>query len=94
MYPKTGTMNDITWNDLPKAVLKLSNQVERIERLLLQNGVHHPEPECWFDLNQLCNYLPEKPAKATVYGWVHRGQVPYHKGGKRLRFLKSECLFR
>jgi excisionase family DNA binding protein len=44
----------------------------------------------WFDLNELCTYLPDKPAKPTVYAWVNQGIVPYHKGGKKLRFLKSE----
>jgi hypothetical protein len=37
-----------------------------------------------------CNYHPDKPTKPTVYGWVNIGAVPVHKGGKRLRFLKSE----
>jgi excisionase family DNA binding protein len=46
--------------------------------------------DSWFDLNELCNYLPDKPAKATVYGWVHIGSIPHHKGQKKLRFLKSE----
>ena len=44
----------------------------------------------WFDINELCAYLPDKPAKATVYGRVSRNELPYRKGGKHLRFLKSE----
>lgn len=48
------------------------------------------ETDRWFDLNELCNYLPDKPAKPTVYGWVHTGLIPCHKGQKKLRFLKSE----
>jgi excisionase family DNA binding protein len=44
----------------------------------------------WFDLNELCNYHPDKPSKPTVYGWVNAGLIPVHKGGKKLRFLKSE----
>ncbi|MCA6438157.1 MAG: helix-turn-helix domain-containing protein [Bacteroidetes bacterium] len=44
----------------------------------------------WFDLNELCIYHPDKPSKFTVYGWVHSGLIPVHKGGKKLRFLKSE----
>jgi excisionase family DNA binding protein len=47
-------------------------------------------PDHWFDLNELCEYIPDKPSKQTVYGWVHAGIIPYHKGGKKLRFLKSE----
>ncbi len=44
----------------------------------------------WFDLSELCAYLPDKPAKPTVYAWVNQRLIPYHKGGKKLRFLKSE----
>ncbi|MBK7223176.1 MAG: helix-turn-helix domain-containing protein [Saprospiraceae bacterium] len=35
-------------------------------------------------------YHPDKPTKATVYSWVSAVQIPVHKGGKKLRFLKSE----
>jgi excisionase family DNA binding protein len=44
----------------------------------------------WLNLLELCDYLPDKPAKPTVYAWVNQGMIPYHKGGKKLRFLKSE----
>ena len=48
------------------------------------------EADRWFDLNELCKYHPDKPSKPTVYGWVNAGTIPVHKGGKKLRFLKSE----
>ncbi len=48
------------------------------------------ETDTWFDLTELCNYLPDRPAKATVYGQVSANTIPYHKGAKKLRFLKSE----
>jgi excisionase family DNA binding protein len=44
----------------------------------------------WLSLNELCDYLPDKPAKPTVYGWVSKGEIPHHKKGKKLYFLKSE----
>jgi excisionase family DNA binding protein len=47
-------------------------------------------PDKWMDLNELCNYLPDRPSKPTVYGWVNQKNIPVHKGGKKLRFLKSE----
>ena len=50
----------------------------------------HTDPDRWFDLNELCFYHPDKPSKPTVYGWVNAGLIPVHKGGKKLRFLKSE----
>ena len=55
--------------------------------------VHNEQPtetDRWFDLNELCIYHPDKPSKSTVYGWVKSGFIPVHKGGKKLRFLKSE----
>jgi hypothetical protein len=48
------------------------------------------EKDRWFDLKELCIYRPDKPAKATVYGEVHKGIIPVHKRGKKLMFLKSE----
>jgi excisionase family DNA binding protein len=55
-----------------------------------QSSEPQPEPDRWFDLNELCQYIPDKPSKPTVYGWVSAGTIPVHKGGKKLRFLKSE----
>jgi excisionase family DNA binding protein len=55
--------------------------------------VHNEQPtetDRWFDLKELCIYHPDKPSKPTVYGWVNAGTIPVHKGGKKLRFLKSE----
>jgi excisionase family DNA binding protein len=46
--------------------------------------------EAWFNLKQFCSYHPDKPKESTVYGWVSNRRIPFHKDGKRLRFLKSE----
>ena len=77
----------------PFDVLEL--RLNSIENLLLDfkhQYISAPPKQAdqWFDLNELCNYLPDKPATATVYGWVHNLQIPCHKGGKKLRFLKSQ----
>jgi excisionase family DNA binding protein len=47
-------------------------------------------PDRWMNLQELCAYMPDRPSKPTVYGWVNSNKIPVHKGGKRLRFLKSE----
>lgn len=84
-------MENLTLETLPKAFAHLTNEVSEIKRLLLEKSNEQPtEPDRWFDLNELCNYIPDKPSKPTVYGWVHAGTIPVHKGGKKLRFLKSE----
>lgn len=66
-----------------------------IESLLIElkhelNYQPSTQSDQWFDLSALCNYLPDQPTNATVYSWVHKGLIPCHKGGKKLRFLKSE----
>ena len=90
-------MNDILF--IPPIKL---NEFETFFETLIQNSVrkvlsenslqneNQPEPDKWFDLNEVCNYLPDKQAKATVYDWVHKSLIPCHKGNKKLRFLKSE----
>src|SRR5688572_17597617 len=84
-------MENLTLETLPKAFLELSLEIKEIKRLLLdKSGVNTTNSEQWFDLSELCSYLPDKPAKATVYGWIHTGSIPCHKGQKKLRFLKSE----
>jgi excisionase family DNA binding protein len=84
-------MEHLTLETLPKAFTNLTNEVSEIKRLLLEKSSEQPtETDRWFDLNELCNYHPDKPSKFTVYSWVHSGTIPVHKSGKKLRFLKSE----
>lgn len=49
-----------------------------------------PQAEQWMNLKELCEYLPSHPAEQTVYGWTSCHQIPFHKKGKRIMFLKSE----
>lgn len=82
---------DLTLETLPKAFTHLTKDVREIKMLLLEKISEQPtEPDRWFDINEFCIYHPDKPSKPTVYGWVSLRIVPAHKGGKKLRFLKSE----
>lgn len=83
-------MELITFDQLPTAFSRLYTKLEDIERLLQQKNEPQKETDRWFDLNELCEYLPEKPAKPTVYGWVSSSIIPFHKRAKKLFFLKSE----
>lgn len=81
----------ITFENLPGAVTDLQQVVNEIRSLLLEKSKpSQPETNQWFDLSELCEYLPDKPAKATVYGYISANKIPHHKGAKKLRFLKSE----
>lgn len=80
-------MEPLTFNDVPKALTELS---EKVDRLISLQEKPDDKRDRFFNLGQLIEYLPEKPAKATVYGWVARRQVPYTKEGKKLLFKKSK----
>jgi excisionase family DNA binding protein len=74
----------------------IENRLSCIESLILElkhlpQGAEPKEPKDeWFSLDKLVEYDPAKRVKATWYSMVSRGEVPYHKSGKHLVFLKSE----
>lgn len=81
---------NLSFDQLPHAVTVLSKDIRRILSILENPKEPTIEPEKWFDIDELINYHPDRPKKPTVYGWVHDGLIPCHKGAKKLRFLKSE----
>ena len=65
---------------------------QRIISALTNNNLQPFNSDKWFNLTELCNYLPDKPARQTIYGYVAANTIPYNKpaGQKKLKFLKSE----
>lgn len=84
------SQENISFNDMPQALAYLINKVERLETLLSIQKPELQESDKWFNLQELCEYLPDHPARQTVYGWIGQRLIPYHKKGKKLQFLKSE----
>jgi predicted DNA-binding transcriptional regulator AlpA len=77
----------ITFNNLPEAIQELH---QKLDRLLSQTRLNKlPEANKLLTLEELQKYLPENPAKQTVYGWVNDRLIPYEKHGKRLYFRQS-----
>lgn len=82
---------EVTFEQLPKAVTQLCEDIAFIKlHLVKEAGKKQPDSDRWFNLSELCDYLPDRPAKATIYGKVSSSTIPCHKGSKKLRFLKSE----
>jgi hypothetical protein len=82
-------METITHNNLPAAVSELHRKMD----LLLsqtQFNQKNKEQDKLFTIEQFIDYLPEHPARQTIYGWVNIRCIPYEKHGKRLYFRKSE----
>ena len=80
----------ITFNDIPEAMSYLIGKMNDLEELIRNSADTQPDPNAWFNIEELCEYLPDRPAKQTVYGWVFHKKIPYHKKGKKLQFLKCE----
>jgi hypothetical protein len=80
-------METFTFETLPRAVSELNRKMD-----LILSQVHNQNQENkdrLFTIEQFLEYLPEHPARQTVYGWVNEREVPYEKYGKRLYFRKS-----
>ncbi len=81
----------LSFDQLPATISEILNKVSNIERQLSITSTKQEQPtDRWFSIDELCEYLPGKPAKATIYGKVHLREIPHKKFGKRLAFLKSE----
>jgi hypothetical protein len=81
-------MVQISFEEMPKVLSALNDKIDKLESLVIAN---QSEPtDRWFDLNDLIDYLPERPAKATLYNKVQNRVIPFHRKGKKLFFLKSE----
>jgi Zn-finger nucleic acid-binding protein len=83
---------NLTFDQLPKAVSMLTKEVGELKHLLTkkQEQTTTEQAEQWLDLNDLVQYDPEKRTKTTWYSKISRNEVPYYKREKKVYFLKSE----
>ena len=83
---------NITFEDLPKAMSWMMDKLNKLDsKIDSLNNISQVRPaDQWMNLKELCEYLPSHPAEQTVYGWTSYHQIPFHKRGKRIMFLKSE----
>ena len=86
------TEKNITFEDLPKAMTWMMDKLNELTSKVdsINNQSVPPQTDQWMNLKELCEYLPNHPAEQTVYGWTSCHQIPFHKRGKRIMFLKSE----
>lgn len=75
---------------LCEEIRSLKKEIEEIRNFFQESSDLKPKKEEWMPIESLLVYLPNKPTKATVYGWVSHGKIPYHHCGKRLVFSQSE----
>ena len=81
----------LSFDSLPTAVSKLIKEVGEMKTMLQTIAERDARPEKkWMSVQDLIMYLPGKPARQTIYTWVWKKTIPYHKAGAKLQFLKSE----
>jgi excisionase family DNA binding protein len=87
-------MASLTFEQIPAKLEYLSGKVEDLERLLFKLSDQLPKTlptkPRRLTLDQLCEKLPWRPARATVYGMVSRREIPFEKNGKYLQFREDE----
>jgi excisionase family DNA binding protein len=80
-------MSEVSFENLPQAVSKLSFQLANVERLL-SNLISQPEIDQLLTIKQAGEFVKLTPP--TIYGLVSRNEIPYSKKGKRLYFSKQQ----
>jgi len=81
-------MEPLTFEKIPEAITAIDRKLDAL--LALQKNEEELDVDRLLTIGQFAEYLPEKPAKATIYGWVCARRVPFEKHGKSLYFRKSD----
>lgn len=82
---------EITFDQLPEVVSKLSTEVSEIKRLLLeQSSESNYDPEQLLTIKEAGEFL--NLSVPTLYSKVQRAEIPVCKQGNRLYFSKLELL--
>lgn len=80
---------EISFEQLPKAVKEISEKISNIERLLLaMPEPAQPETQDLLTIRQAADFI--SLSVPTIYGLVHKAEIPVNKKGKRLYFSKQE----
>ena len=78
--------------EMPRALNYLIKKVDNLQETVntLRHKQQASESPRWMNIDELCAYHPSHPKKQTVYEWVSKKTIPYHKMTKGLMFFQSE----
>ena len=83
--------NEITFDKLPQAVGYLTEQVERIHKIMAalqpQTAI---DKHRIIEIDEACKII--RKAKPTIYTLARKGLIPAYKRGKKLYFYEDELL--
>lgn len=83
-------MTQITHNNIPEALGEVLQRLGSIEQLLSNQQPQPQEQDQLLTIQQAGELL--KLSVPTIYGLVHRTEIPHSKKGKRLYFSRHELL--
>lgn len=81
---------ELTFNDLPRAFTQLTNEVSEIKRLLLLTSNEHQKTDELLTVQDAAKFL--SLSVPTIYGLIHKGELPMMKRSKRCYFLKADLI--
>ncbi|MCT3662961.1 helix-turn-helix domain-containing protein [Elizabethkingia anophelis] len=83
--------NDISFENLPRAVAHLASEIAEIKFLVERKDAPTiPSKRIPIDIEAACQLIGK--AKPTVYTLVRTRKIPCYKNGKKLYFFEDELL--
>ena len=84
-------VNEISFENLPKAVAHLVSEIAEIKFLVERKEILPiPQKKIPIDIVEACRIIGK--AKPTVYTLVRKRLIPCYKNGKKLYFFEDELL--
>ncbi|WP_028873697.1 helix-turn-helix domain-containing protein [Psychroserpens burtonensis] len=82
-------MEVLKFEQLPNVVTTLTNEVRELKAFLLNKAetLQQDNPLTIKEVAELLHL-----SVPTLYGYVQRNEIPYHKKGNRLYFFKTEII--
>jgi excisionase family DNA binding protein len=83
---------NLTFEQLPKAVTMLTNEISELKRLLLEKNIEQAfeTPEQFLTVKEAAQFL--NLTVPTIYSKVSKGELPFMKRSKRLYFSSTELM--
>jgi len=81
-------MSRITFEDVPQIIGNMNKKLDNLQALIL-NKLPENQQDYLMTVYELMEYLPEHPARQTIYMKVWQRKIPFEKHGKFLYFRKS-----
>jgi excisionase family DNA binding protein len=82
-------VNQITWDNLPKSISSLFDEVKQIKSLILDSSTGQPGDQL-LTIQEASTFLHVQ--KQTLYSYVSKGFIPYNKRAGRLYFSKNDLI--